>query len=154
MLRVPARVRWHVTEVLSQWSLRSGVHSGAGPHGDAMLHSGGGGVGGWVGGTVHQVASELISCRSQRSWWPPYFKTSGCILMLFPSLFLLVSLKAQRLVQEVGLPRIYLEMTSNRRRCVTLVPREGCGGNSETEYIVIIYLLANISSRLAVLLYQ
>lgn len=70
---------------------------------------------------------------------------SGHILMLFPSLFLLVSLKAKRLVQEVGMPRINLEMTSNRRRC---------SGNSITKYIVIIYLLANISSHLAVLLYQ
>lgn len=50
MLRVPARVRWHVIEVLTQWSLRSGVQFGAWLHSDAMLHSGGGGVGGWVGG--------------------------------------------------------------------------------------------------------
>lgn len=83
------------------------------------------GWGGWVGETAHQVASELISCWSWISWWPPYFKMSGHILMLFPSLFLLVSLKAKRLVQEVGLPRVYLEMTPNRRRCVTVSTESG-----------------------------
>lgn len=39
-----------MTGVLTQWSPRSGVQSGGGPHSDAMLHSGGGGVGGMGGG--------------------------------------------------------------------------------------------------------